>query len=723
MKKSILFFVCFFAFQLMIIAQPADYYNGTEAIDGANLKTALHNIIDGHTAFEYGTVKQILKISDEDPNNPDNIILIYTGWSIPKSNFASNLDSLNYWNREHVWAKSHGDFGTDMGPGTDAHAIRPVDATVNSARSYLDFDEGGTEYYDAGVPTGCYKDNNSWEPRNEVKGDIARMIFYMATRYEGTNGELDLEVVDAVNTYPAPEHGKLSTLLQWNLQDPPDEFEKNRNDVVFDWQGNRNPFVDYPEFAEYIWSGVSASPIIISNVVLDPTEPIENDIVNISAEIIHNSGGTINSANLFWGLSWSNLTNTSAMNASGNIYSSQIAGQLENTRVYYKIVASDGTDEKTFFGYYDVAPEPFAGTLTSIYDIQGQTANSPYEGQVVSITGIVTGTFGANFFMQNGAGVWNGIYVYDSGYFPEIGDSIIITAEVDEYYDMTEMKNLSAFYHISENNTLPEAIYVQTGEMQNEQYESILIKLENAMCVRDTAYGMWFVNDGSGDALIHNSSVYSHNYNIGQIYDITGPLKYDFGEYKIELRSSDDVLESVDIYPPVVSNITIASETVIYVSFNEEIAEASVLAENFLINHNITVENASLHAFDKSMVILNISALSDENYTLTINDLQDLAGNSTINLIAYFSSPTSIADAENMNLTVYPNPCKDVLFIELNSNSTFVELFDITGKKIVSFKTVNSDKYSIDISDLKTGIYFLKIQNEQEVFIEKIFVE
>ncbi|MBT3206907.1 MAG: T9SS type A sorting domain-containing protein [Bacteroidetes bacterium] len=728
MKKSISLLVCFLALQTVVFAQPANYYNGTETLDGANLKTALHNIIDGHTAFEYGTVKQILKSSDEDPNNSDNIILVYTGWSIPKSDFASNLDSLNYWNREHVWAKSHGDFGTDMGPGTDAHGIKPVDATVNSARSYLDFDEGGTEYYDAGVPTGSYKDNDSWEPRDEDKGDIARIIFYMATRYEGTNGELDLEVVDAVNTYPAPEHGKLSTLLQWNLQDPPDEFEKNRNDIVFDWQGNRNPFIDYPEFAEYIWNGVSANPIIITNLILDPADPIENDIVNISSEISHNSGGTINSATLFWGLSWSSLSNTISLSASGNIYTGQIPGQLENTRVYYKIVASDGTEEKYFFGYYDVAPEPFSGTLTSIYDIQGQTTNSPYQGQTVSITGVVTGAFGSNFFLQNGSGAWNGVYVYSSGHFPTVGDSIIITAEVDEYYDLTEMKNISAYYHISANNSLPEAVLVQTGAMQDEQYEAVLVQLENAMCVRDTTYGMWFVNDGSGDALIHNSSIYSHSYVIGQIYNITGPLNFDFGEYKIELRSADDVVEPEDVYAPIVSNISIATETVIYVTFNEDIAGSSVAAENFSINHNITVENASLHTFDNTMAVLTVSALSEGNYTMTINGVEDLAGNIVNNLIVYFSDPTNISNIENSDYQVYPNPCEDILFIDLgvNSNFTFIEIFDISGRSIYFVETKITEKnhkHSVDISGLKNGIYFLKIRNEDDVLVEKIVVE
>lgn len=92
------------------------------------------------------------------------------------------------------------------------------------------------------------------------------MIFYMAVRYEGGNGEPDLEVVDYVNSSPngQPYMGKLSTLIAWNNQDPPDDFERNRNDVIYyDWQHNRNPFIDHPEYVNAIWAGGDANEQVI----------------------------------------------------------------------------------------------------------------------------------------------------------------------------------------------------------------------------------------------------------------------------------------------------------------------------------------------------------------------------------------------------------------------------------------------------------------------------
>ncbi|TFD99908.1 endonuclease [Jeotgalibacillus sp. R-1-5s-1] len=223
------------------------YYADAEGLTGAALKQALHNIIDDHTEISYANAWDALRNTDEDPANRNNVILLYTGKSISK---FENGGLVDQWNREHVWPQSKGDFGTTMGTGTDLHALRPTDVTVNSSRQNLDFDNGGRIHPEA--PDTFY-DSDSWEPRDEVKGDIARMVFYMAVRYEGDAGEVDLEVLDSVNV-AGPYLGKLSTLKQWHEQDPVDAFERNRNETIFsDYQGNRNPFIDNPEYVEAIW--------------------------------------------------------------------------------------------------------------------------------------------------------------------------------------------------------------------------------------------------------------------------------------------------------------------------------------------------------------------------------------------------------------------------------------------------------------------------------------
>lgn len=238
----------------IIFAQiPNGYYDESDGLVNDDLKLALHNIIDNHVEYSYNNLRDfILKATDEDPDNSNNVILLYTGRSQAKNTFGGDP---NDWNREHVWAKSHGGFGNTPPAGTDAHHIRPTDVSVNGERGNLDFDMGGTPLPEA---PGCKKDGDSFEPRDEVKGDVARMLFYMAVRYDGSDGVADLELVDHVNTYPNPEHGKLQKLLDWHLTDPPDEFELNRHEVIYSYQQNRNPFIDHPEYVELIWGDPNA---------------------------------------------------------------------------------------------------------------------------------------------------------------------------------------------------------------------------------------------------------------------------------------------------------------------------------------------------------------------------------------------------------------------------------------------------------------------------------
>ncbi|MGW9479926.1 endonuclease I family protein [Saccharomonospora azurea] len=227
--------------------QSDDYYSGTEGLTGEALKDALHEIISDAEQLSYSDIWDGIKAADEDPANPSNVVLLYSGESRSKNDNGGNVGD---WNREHVWAKSHGDFGTS-GPGADLHHLRPTDVQVNSIRGNKDFDNGGSPV--DGAPDN-FTDNDSFEPRDEIKGDVARMIFYMAVRYEGTDSYPDLELNDQVNNGSAPYHGKLSVLLEWHESDPVDDFERNRNEVIYtEFQHNRNPFIDHPEWAADIF--------------------------------------------------------------------------------------------------------------------------------------------------------------------------------------------------------------------------------------------------------------------------------------------------------------------------------------------------------------------------------------------------------------------------------------------------------------------------------------
>ena len=268
------------------------YYDSTQNKWGAELKDALHRRIKGHTQSSYANLWNILQDADEDPDNPDNVRLLYTGWSYPKSEHGGDNDQ---WNREHVWAKAHGDFGNTPPAGTDAHHICATDVSVNNARGNLDFAEGGGLYTDGDGATQCRIVNNySWEPRQAVKGDVARMMYYMVVRYEGEEG-YDLELTEQIPSAPnkEPLFAKKSTLYKWHVQDSVDARERRRNDRVYNWQHNRNPFIDHPEFAGRLpsISGITLPPgspkIIVTPGEIDLGSTLPNDTISYYFAVIN----------------------------------------------------------------------------------------------------------------------------------------------------------------------------------------------------------------------------------------------------------------------------------------------------------------------------------------------------------------------------------------------------------------------------------------------------
>jgi len=706
-----------------VSAQQTGYYNGTEGKNGEELKSALNEVIRNHMEWSYNFAKITFKISDVDPENSSNVIQVYTGFSHDNSDYGNNGLELN---REHVWAKSHGGFADWPPMYGDVHNLKPSAATVNRDKSNLDFDNGGTQH---DIATGCYFTDSTWEARDEVKGDIARIIFYMSTRYEGNDGELDLEVTDHNHTYPLAQHGKLSTLLEWNLQDPPDEFERNRNNVIYSFQKNRNPFIDDPNFAELIWNGASPNPIKIDNFQISPDTIVATEPVIIEATITNSSNRAL-SASLYWGLSYEVLSNEIIMTAEGDVFRADIPDQAEDATVYYKIVAAEDANENTSVVYNYYVPKIFTGTLVSIYDIQGQQEDSPYEGQVVSTTGVVTGNFGDHYYIQDGYGEWNGLFIYELGRNPLIGDSVIITGEIDEYYGKTEMKNISDYYFISSNNMLPDPVLVQTGNVE-EANESVLTKVVNATCT-DANYQadhyMWKVDDGSGDLKILNTAVFEYVPTEDSAYNITGPMNYDFDEWKIELRYESDVTKGSDFVAPEVTSVEPIISTNIKIIFSEDVEQTTAEnTTNYSINNGVVVESALQHAFNKTQVNLTVTTLSGD-YELTVQNVKDLSDNVMKDTTIAFSFVGIEEYLLDGKVEIYPNPASDRLNISFDSKEEFdieIVISDITGKQLISekyFVKQGINKLSYNLDSFKQGIYLVNLRGEKGTLNYKLII-
>jgi len=267
---------------------PPGYYASADTSSAAALRASLHEIIDDHTRFPYtsgGTdTWDILELGDADPSAPGNIRDIYKNESYP----AVGAGNPNY-QREHVWPSSYGypNDGVTNYPYTDCHALFLCDGGYNSERGNKPFrycDPSCNEFPTAanggvGGGTGVYTGNSNWssgfltfgtfEVWTGRRGDMARAILYMGVRYEGgTNGtsgaaEPDLILTDdealilASNTGSnelVGYMGMLSVLREWHEQDPVDALEMQHHEAVYAFQGNRNPFIDHPEWVALVFT-------------------------------------------------------------------------------------------------------------------------------------------------------------------------------------------------------------------------------------------------------------------------------------------------------------------------------------------------------------------------------------------------------------------------------------------------------------------------------------
>ena len=188
------------------------------------IKTAITDIIStDHKNLTYADVWTSLTYTDEDPSDTNNVILWYSNRSQAKSTNGSGAASSNpdNWNREHSWPKSHGFSSSSLEAYTDIHHLRPTDISINSSRGNLDFDNSDSQLPESTINR---VDGDSFEPRDDVKGDVARMMFYMDTRYEGSGSDStpDLQLVNRVTTTSESKLGWLCTVAAWNVADPGD---------------------------------------------------------------------------------------------------------------------------------------------------------------------------------------------------------------------------------------------------------------------------------------------------------------------------------------------------------------------------------------------------------------------------------------------------------------------------------------------------------------------
>lgn len=266
---------------------PNDYYDNLDGLAGSALIQGLQDLVSENGVVRthtYADIIDILKVADQNPENNNQVWLVYTEQPRAKFLFQTSSSGVGKWNREHTFPRSRGGFSSieddDIADGinvwwetnadslrhanSDAHGLRAADAGENSSR--------GNQHYGqyVGPPANA----------GSFKGDVARSVFFLAIRYND---------LDVVNGFPSVtgELGDLATLLTWHQQDPPDDFELNRNNVIYNWQKNRNPFIDFPNLVDFIWGtefgnpwnqNLSLEESSLDNVVVFPNPVIKENI-------------------------------------------------------------------------------------------------------------------------------------------------------------------------------------------------------------------------------------------------------------------------------------------------------------------------------------------------------------------------------------------------------------------------------------------------------------
>jgi endonuclease I len=278
--KKLLNFIALFLITTSFFGQttiPVDYAAYYEGVNldatGAVLFEELATKITGtHSGIPYTDsstdVWDACKLADEDPDISTNVLLIYgfddadgdatTDRTRNKNLQDTGSGASGVWNREHVFSKSLASpsFGTDEpGPGTDVHNLRPADRDRNEQRSNRPFTEGsGNSHKESS--------NGGWYPGDEWKGDVARIVMYMYTRYHGDGLQVSetncLPKNVGFGTALTIDSNMIDLFLEWNVDDPVSAFEANRNEVLAGIQGNRNPYIDNPYLATVIWGGLNA---------------------------------------------------------------------------------------------------------------------------------------------------------------------------------------------------------------------------------------------------------------------------------------------------------------------------------------------------------------------------------------------------------------------------------------------------------------------------------
>ena len=669
-----------FMFSLALAQAPAGYYNGTEGLTGAALKTKLSAIITaGHKDNGYDGLYNGYPTTDSDHfyENDGTVLDMYsenpTGTDpytyrhgIKKcGNYSVEGDC---YNREHIVPQSF--FNQQSPMRGDIHFVRPTDGKVNGMRSNYPFgavnspsftSKNGTKVGPSSSPG---YGGTVAEPIDEFKGDIARMVFYFVTRYESRLSSFSTGNMLGGSPYPGLQAWEKDVLLAWSIQDPvsPTEIERNNASHVF--QKNRNPFIDHPEWVQLIWGSQTVD-------TQAPSAPTNLAVLSTSTA----------SANLSWtastdnvGVSYYRIFVNGVFHSNSNATTATVSGLAQGTTYTFYVIAVDAAN--------NASPQSNTATGTTLTDTQAPTA--PLN---LSVTSVGTN----NIAVQWTAATDNvGVTSYDIYVNGELMGSTSSTST-----NIANLNPLTAYsiYIVAkdaagnvspQSNTVTATTTALSVNCGDESFETIPPSTSNYSTYNWISNGVsWTSEDSRTDQTINGRAITIRNgfvtalsvpNGIGE-FKVTTQLKFSgsAGTLKIFVNGTD-----TGKTVPYSSTATTTTVTGINVAGTVEIT----LQQNGAATNRVAIDDMSWTCY--TLAGVNESAVGKNA------------------------------------LSIYPNPVKNGELNVIGKNLSEVktaQIFDFTGKLVQTIAQPFKNSGKITLKNLPKGVYILKAGSSTAKFI------
>jgi endonuclease I/chitodextrinase len=728
--KKIYFIISFLLISSFGYGQEAYYDDiNTEltSLTGTSLKDALATkIINTHSNFLTYTpdVWEASKVTDVNPTNSQEVLLIY-GY---ENGTDGNLDNdrergindnggdNNDWNREHVFARSLGDpnLGT-VGPGADAHHLRPSDPSRNSSRSNRKFGRGSgnSGFSSIDFHEGLDGPNTAaYYPGDEWRGDVARMMMYMYLRY----GTVCLPTAVGVGDNSTTPDDMIDLFLVWNVEDPVSDFEKARNTFHENTantyaQGNRNPFIDNPFLATRIWGGDSAQDlwgIYTTNDTEDPSIPTNITITN----------ETFTSLDISWTASTDNEAVTGY-----NVY---VDGTLTTQTTSNTSVVLTGLIPNT----------TYAITISSKDLVNNQSAQSiAVNGTTLEDT--IAPSAPTNVTASN------------------ISDSSFVLT-----WTTSTDNNIVAGYDIYVDGTLNGSVttltYTVTGLTTTTDYTAYVIAKDssdnestasNTVNVTTTAGSSGVATELFFSEYVEPSPGNGNNKAI-EIVNLTGAT-VNLAGYTIQKQSNGDSwVDDFDLSTGAVTSIVPGD---VFVIVHSDTADSHLLAEADLLGPpNIDTSpfrygsplnfngNDPIGLYKNGVLIdvignIGASSFDIEDVTLRRNsevtaprttyipqaEWTEFPANTYDDIGSFTSSVLNVDEASFISFKMFPNPTNgSSVFFSIKEDAK-IKVYNLLGKLVLQ-KEINLNNNEINISRLNSGIYIVKVSSGDQFITKKL---